>query len=199
MIIGCYNKSVIITYIGILSAIWGIANSDNPRIALAFLIIAGICDLFDGPVARLCKSRTPEDKEFGKQIDSLADVIISIALTVCIITRSFSIHIVYTYSMCGVYALAGVIRLAWYNITELQNGYYTGLPVTYIALIFPVSFIILDTLSFDNFQMSLIYNAMMVLMAFAFVANIKVKKPTKVWYYIFSVLAIFTLTILIIG
>ena len=74
MIIGYYNKSVILTFVGILISIFGMLNVANTDIALTCLILAGICDLFDGVVARKCK-RTDKEKAFGVQIDSLADVI----------------------------------------------------------------------------------------------------------------------------
>ena len=62
MFIGKYNKSVILTYIGIAAAVLGIYFSfvKNIRYTLLCLIICGVCDLFDGAVARKCK-RTEEE------------------------------------------------------------------------------------------------------------------------------------------
>ena len=79
--IGKYNKSVILTYIGITLAVCGIIFSflGNISNAMICLIFSGICDLFDGKIARLCK-RDEQEKEFGKQIDSLADVFLFLAL-----------------------------------------------------------------------------------------------------------------------
>ena len=39
------------------------------------LVLSGICDAFDGIVARSKKDRTEEEKAFGIQLDSLCDVI----------------------------------------------------------------------------------------------------------------------------
>ncbi len=76
MFIGKYNISVILTYIGVAFAFSGIAAAFGEKFAAAmiFLAAAGICDLFDGVIARKCK-RDEAEKEFGVQIDSLADVI----------------------------------------------------------------------------------------------------------------------------
>ena len=60
MFIGKYDKSVVVTFLGTLSAMIGmyfILGYDEPRLtgAIICLIIAGICDMFDGKVARMCK------------------------------------------------------------------------------------------------------------------------------------------------
>ena len=43
--------------------------------ALVCLAISGLCDMFDGKVARTKKDRTEAEKRFGIQIDSLADIV----------------------------------------------------------------------------------------------------------------------------
>ena len=75
MFIGKYNRSVILTYAGVGIAFLGVALVLAGQIAPAMicLILAGVCDLFDGVIARRCK-RDEVVKEFGVQIDSLADV-----------------------------------------------------------------------------------------------------------------------------
>lgn len=79
MIIGKWNKSVILTYIGLIFSVLGIficsTKENSINIAMCCLIISGICDLFDGFIARKCK-RTEEEKKFGVQLDSLVDVIL---------------------------------------------------------------------------------------------------------------------------
>ena len=52
--IGFYNYTVILTYIGLLSSVFGITQVFEGRLSIAFLclVISGICDLFDGKVAR---------------------------------------------------------------------------------------------------------------------------------------------------
>ena len=74
--IGFYNYTVILTYLGTLSGFLGItfAFNEKPLIALICLIFAGLCDMFDGKVAST-KQRTQQEKRFGIQIDSLSDVI----------------------------------------------------------------------------------------------------------------------------
>ena len=74
MFIGKYNRSVILTYIGVAFAFAGIAFSVAERVAAAMvcLIVSGICDLFDGAIARRCK-RDDTEKEFGVQREAMGD------------------------------------------------------------------------------------------------------------------------------
>ena len=57
--IGYYNYSVILTYIGLASAVYGMvqAMSYNPRVAILCLMVCGLCDAFDGAIARTCNAQ----------------------------------------------------------------------------------------------------------------------------------------------
>ena len=77
LFIGCFNKSVILTYIGVVFALTGIFTlvefQENELIermnfVMFCLIISGLCDLFDGFIARKCK-RNEIQKAFGIQIE----------------------------------------------------------------------------------------------------------------------------------
>ena len=63
--IGYYGYWVILTYLSVVSAIVGIYFSFNGNIkeALICLMISGVCDMFDGTVARMAK-RTDNEKKF---------------------------------------------------------------------------------------------------------------------------------------
>ena len=53
--IGFYNYTVILTYIGLASAITGIYIAMDGRhilFSVIALMIAGLCDMFDGKIAR---------------------------------------------------------------------------------------------------------------------------------------------------
>lgn len=190
VIIGYYNKSVILTFVGIVISIIGMLNAANTDIALTCLILAGICDLFDGVIARKCK-RTEKEKEFGVQIDSLADVISFLIFPVVFAVFNNDNKILAAI-IVGVYILAGVERLGWFNVNtgEGKKGYYDGLPVTYSALIIPIVNVVLELL---NVQFKYTNYIILAVLAVLYVANVKIKKPTGVWYIIFSVLAVATI------
>lgn len=205
--IGCYNKSVILTYVGIALALLGIviqlSNSgiQHREIYGAMLLaLAGICDLFDGPVARKVSGRTAKDKAFGVQIDSLADVIISLILPVTIIYNMVDKKYAHLAIVAGVvYVVCGVIRLAYFNITVEENmKYYSGIPVTYMALILPL-LIFLETFIYSAPNIagisniaSILYITLLFIMSILFILNIKIPKPRGIWYAVFSILAIVT-------
>ena len=161
VIIGYYNKSFILTFVGILISIVGMLNAANTDIALTCLILAGICDLFDGVIARKCK-RTEKEKEFGVQIDSLADVISFLIFPVVFAVFNNDNKILAAI-IAGVYILAGVERLGWFNVNtgEGKKGYYDGLPVTYSALIIPIVNVVLELLNvqfkYTNYILLLVF------------------------------------------
>ena len=74
--LGKWNKSVILSYIGLSFSVLGvflIFKGLDTKYSIVCFMYAGICDLFDGTVARRCK-RTKEEKKFGIELDSLIDV-----------------------------------------------------------------------------------------------------------------------------
>lgn len=199
--IGKYNKSVILTYIGITIAVCGIIFSflGNISNAMICLIFSGICDLFDGKIARLCK-RDEQEKEFGKQIDSLADVFLFLALP-CVLgvelLKALPLHFNIVFV---IYVICGVIRLAWFNILASSDEhvkYFIGMPVAYIALVLPIIYSV--GLIF-KFNLSLVYFFIYLLFAILFIINVKVSKPKGIWYIIFFILAIIvTIVIKMVG
>ncbi len=196
--IGFYNYSVILTYIGLGTAVYGMTATfeGHSRRAILCLIICGICDMFDGKIARAMK-RTKDAEKFGIQIDSLCDL-------VCF--GVFPAIIAYTLGMNGIigkivmilYILGAVIRLGFFNVMEEKRQdettevrkYYQGLPVTSVALLLPISYIFQQYLGKD-FIMFL--TTVMAIISFLFVVDIKVKKPDTKTMPILAIIAIVTL------
>lgn len=91
----------------------------------------------------------------------------------------------------AIYLACAVIRLAYFNMTGTQaigdKRYYTGLPVTYAALILPIAFIITD---FVPLAKQGLIPVCILGLAFAFIVKFKVPKPKGIFYVIFPVLAI---------
>lgn len=194
--IGFYDYTVILTYCSVISAVAGISvalsGTHHPYIAVFLLLFSGLCDAFDGRVARSKKDRTEQMRAFGIQIDSLADLAAFGILPVCI---GFSLRAT-TFAQAGglrlpgvlvtaiscLYILAALIRLAYYNVTEEERQgkesgvrkYYTGLPVTSASLIFPTIALVERILPGNN---TWLYYAVMLLVAAAFVGNFRLRKP----------------------
>lgn len=193
LIIGEWNPSVITTYLAVIACALGIRFAlENSQVALVCLIFAGICDFLDGPIARRIK-RTPKAKEFGIQLDSLADVFNFVMFPCVILICYYNTLLSIAISMF--YAIMGIARLANFNvkaINEESNGYYEGLPVTFIALILPLSHI-----AGALIDMPYIFDSIaMILTGALFVINIPVKKPTLKMLPYILVLAIITIFVL---
>lgn len=149
--------------------------------AIFCLALSGLCDMFDGKIARTKKNRTEDEKKFGIQIDSLCDV-------VCF--GIFPIMICYSLGMKGwasilvliFYGIASVIRLGYFNVMEEKRQqetaevrkYYQGLPITSMAIILP--FIYLIRRSWGSHFLFFTHVAVVVV-GILFISDIKVKKP----------------------
>jgi len=178
--IGFYGYWVILTYLGVISAVTGIYYAiidKNTKYAVICLVVSGICDMFDGTVARTKKNRTDREKSYGIQIDSLADVV---AFGILPVVIGYSMGLDQTYHMVimSVYILAVLIRLAYYNVTEIEmqeqnikRTHYTGLPVTSTAVIIPIVYLILEKWEFPK-----IYDVMLIFMSIAYLVKIEVPK-----------------------
>ena len=144
--LGIYNYTVILTYIGFLSGFAGIlcAFEGNVTAAVLCLIGAGVCDVFDGKVASTKKDRSRSEKRFGIQIDSLSDLVCFGVLPAVIVYSLGGSEL--RALACGAYVLCALIRLAWFNVDEEarqdfdtgRRKVYLGLPVTSAAAIFPL-------------------------------------------------------------
>ncbi|MBR3145137.1 MAG: CDP-alcohol phosphatidyltransferase family protein [Clostridia bacterium] len=195
--LGFYNYTVLLTYASLVSAVVGIIISltgkGHPFIGSFFLLFSGLCDAFDGKVARTKQNRSKTEMNYGIQIDSLSDLVAFGVLPACIgaaMFRRLSIekgHVTHTYTVLlfavlAVYVLAAMIRLAYYNVTEEERQKddsgvrknYTGLPVTSASLIFPTVLLIHYLLPAD---ITPVYLAVMVFTAFLFLSKISIKKP----------------------
>ena len=203
--LGYYDYTVILTYFSLISAGVGIflclSGNGHPYLGVFFLLFCGLCDAFDGKVARTKRDRTPEQRCFGIQIDSLSDLVAFGVLPACIGIAMLRISpmfrmIMHRYPhlwqkrlfMCALgavlvlYMLATMIRLAYFNVAEQerQNAetgvrkYYTGLPVTSASLIFPLVLLMQYVIPADVTAM---YFGTAIFTGFAFLSNIRVKKP----------------------
>ena len=193
MILGMWNKSVVLTYVGLAFAVLGMClamTGGKVSYAYACLIAAGVCDLFDGAVARKVK-RTEEEKQFGIELDSLVDVMSFIALPVTIFC-AMGYTRVWQIAVYVLYAVSGIARLGYFNVmTADENGpvkYYTGLPVTYAALIFSVGNLCGYIVRADVFE--ILFCGSIVAVALLEILKVPVVKPKGVAYVFFAVAAV---------
>ena len=203
-LIGYYHYGVILTYLSLAAAIIGICfsvggNRDAyPEIGVICLLVSGICDAFDGAVARTRKNRTREDRMFGERIDSLTDLV-AFGVAPAMIGFGMQINRWYYLPVFIVFVLCGLIRLAYFDVTETirtedpncgKRTYYEGLPITNVAFFLPIFFLVATLFAPNSIPRTVIMLAGYLSMAIAFILPFKMPKPGV--KHIFGLIALLT-------
>lgn len=184
-LLGYYNYTVVLTYMGMLAAFIGvlkIAEGDFSS-AIVCLMTSGVCDMFDGMVAAT-KERDEREKRFGIQIDSLSDLI-SFGVFPAFFVYMFLEGTVFAAIVSSAYVLAALIRLAYFNVLEEERQkttterrkVYLGMPVTTIALLLPAVHLVYDCGIYKN---KFMYIILLTLSMVGFLTPFEVKKPNIV-------------------
>lgn len=179
--LGYYNYTVILTYLGMISGFIGItcAFGKDVKGALICLTLAGICDMFDGKIASTMV-RTKQERRFGIQIDSLSDLLCFGILPALIVFAICSGPLRLISPM--LYTLCALIRLAWFNVNEeerqeqeeCRRKVYHGLPVTSAAFIFPF---LMGVGTRNHWPLQVLAPIVMLLTAAAFLTPFRLRKP----------------------
>ncbi|MBQ5571929.1 MAG: CDP-diacylglycerol--serine O-phosphatidyltransferase, partial [Bacteroidales bacterium] len=110
-----------------------LAMQGETRLAVVLIILAAVFDFCDGFVARLLNSVS----EFGKQMDSLSDLI-SFGVAPSVIMYEFAVsHGLFSHYVALFVLLIAVfsgLRLAKFNIDPEQTTEFKGLPTPASAL-----------------------------------------------------------------
>ena len=120
------------TIAGVVSGLLGIyfAAQGRLQISAAMGVLAVILDCFDGPIARSTKNRPAHMSALGLQLDSLADAVCSgvgPAVLVLAVGNWNSFLLV----PAALIVVAGVTRLAYFNVYGLSGGKFSGMPIFY--------------------------------------------------------------------
>lgn len=182
--IGFYDYTVILTYMSLISSVFGVTQAihGSYKTAIFALAVSGILDAFDGRVARTKKNRTEDEKNFGIQLDSLCDVVCFGVFPALIcyllgVRGALGLAIIFFYCTCA------VIRLAFFNVLETKrqkeeggcNKTYRGLPVTSIAFILPLTFWLQFLV--PDIVFVIVLHVELLVVGFLFILDFKLKKP----------------------
>jgi CDP-diacylglycerol--serine O-phosphatidyltransferase len=115
-------------FLGIIAII--LVFNERPELAAIFVIVAMLMDGLDGRVARALNV----ESEFGKELDSLSDVIsfgVAPALIMYVVAfkEVTSINEATTWIVTAIFPICGALRLARFNVVAGTPGYFIGLPI----------------------------------------------------------------------
>ena len=181
-VLGYYNYTVVLTYIGMLCGFTGIvcAMEKNFYASLICLLVAGVCDMFDGAIAST-RERNASEKRFGIQIDSLSDLICFGMLPAAFVCGMGERNYL-CFWVAGVYLLCTLIRLAYFNVMEEERQasdsgrrkYYLGMPVTTMAMLLPATNALCR---YRRVSSLLPYCVLLFLSGVAYLTPVTIRKP----------------------
>ena len=167
----------------------GLAFDQRIAWALVALMACGLCDLFDGFVARRM-NRSSLHRAFGAQLDSLVDACAFGMAPAMLLYATGLRHPLESVLLAGL-PLCVVWRLAWYNtlpMTEIDGRrYFAGLPSTYVALFLPLTYLV-GLWQRDWLRPCLILAALLLMLAM--ISTRPIRKPGGLAYLFFLLLAV---------
>lgn len=158
-------------FLGIISII--VAFQGNFAWAALLVIIGMLLDGLDGRVARALNAQS----EFGKELDSLSDVI-SFGVAPAFIMYGVILHQIGWIGMVitAVFPICGALRLARFNVAAGTPNYFIGLPITAAGGVLATLALYMEYIPSPNVIMPLF----MLFLAFLMVSNIKYPNFKKV-------------------
>jgi CDP-diacylglycerol--serine O-phosphatidyltransferase len=157
-------------FLGIISIL--LAVQDSWKYAAIMVIIGMLLDGLDGRVARMLNTQS----EFGKELDSLSDVIsFGVAPAIIMYVSTFKYTGPEGWLVTAIFPICGALRLARFNVHPGEPGYFIGLPITAAGGI-------LATMALYNVYVHNVYvwMAAMLFLSFLMVSQIKYPAFKKV-------------------
>ena len=177
LFIGQYRFCDFVTMCGTLSAVIGIILSINGYYAISFILLflCSIFDSIDGLFARKRKN-TEFETTYGVELDSLSDMISFGVFPAVLAINTVDLNIIYV--VVPLYALCGLIRLAYFNTLNItktnEKGYFRGVPITTIAFVYPLAYL-LHLINWELYSWTTLF--LLIVLGTLFISNIRVKKP----------------------
>ena len=196
------NRANALTLTGAACALGAALLALDGRISWGLVVfsLAGLCDLFDGVLARSL-TRTPAEELFGQRLDSLCDGFSFGACGALILHAGGLRHPAEVVILIG-FSLAALWRLAYFDTLGMESApgpegssegdaaaspRFLGLPTTYVALGLPLA-----GLGGLHSPAALRWSfvAAGLFLALAMVAPVRVPKPGRKAYPVFLLLAL---------
>ncbi|MGE0711724.1 MAG: phosphatidylcholine/phosphatidylserine synthase [Planctomycetota bacterium] len=186
------NRANLLTLFGLSAALSGAILAINGKLhfGLVALVLSGLCDLFDGPLARTL-DLDEEQRRFGARLDSLSDascfgVATAVILHAAGLRSPAELLVVIAVALCAVWRLAYFDTVGLVQV-EGQAPRFRGLPTTYAALLVPTAGLA-RLHSLEALRVAM--NVTGILMAVAMVSPLPIPKPGRRSYPFLLLLAV---------
>ncbi len=191
-----FDAANLLTLSGLLASTLAIVlavRGEFPGAAIA-LIAAFFFDVVDGPVSKRLPGRTADDRSFGANLDSLADIV-SAGVTLSVVLLAYG-EFGAAY-VPGAFVLAGAaaMRLSYFNVHGLseRSATYVGVPTDMVLIAFTAVMLLDGPLARDVFQVVLYGTA--VTLAGLMVSPLPVPKLVGGRYYALMAVALVIATL----
>lgn len=156
-------------FLGIVAII--LVFNERPDLAAIMVIVAMLLDGLDGRVARALNAQS----EFGKELDSLSDVIsFGVAPAFIMYVVAFQDLNASGWIVTSIFPICGALRLARFNVVAGTPGYFIGLPI-------PAAGGILSTLALFHTELnSVVLLISTLLLSYLMVSTVKYPNFKKV-------------------
>ena len=158
-------------YVTLTGALFGLGSifaslSHYLEVAAALILLGVLCDFLDGRVARMTGRPGP----LGAALDNLADVVIHL---VAVVLFAYAAGLTGPWALAayGLFLVAGVLRLARYELVGTIDGYYEGVP-TPASCVIPLIYLACGYAGWQTGWIPVLYLALAVLM----VSTLRIKK-----------------------
>ena len=164
------------------------AFSENLILSGGFILIGAFLDLLDGLSARILNAYS----EFGKQLDSFADMITFGVAPSMILFKLFTLKntnhlfdstevlLLFPVILCFLTPICSAIRLAKFNINNKHNTYFIGLPTPALGVFIAALAIEYErTPMFSNDQFLLITSILLPILLISNIRFFSLKFNTK--------------------
>lgn len=194
------NRANALTLTGAACALGAALLALGGRISWGLVVfsLAGLCDLFDGVLARSLE-RTPTEELFGQRLDSLCDGF-SFGACGALILHAGGLNHPAELAILVAFSLAALWRLAYFDTLGMEpkaaqapeaaptgSPRFLGLPTTYVALFLPLAGLG-GLRSPEALRWSFV--TVGLFLAVAMVAPVRIPKPGRKSYPLFLLLAL---------
>ena len=166
-------------FLGLIS-IW-ILFGGNFYLSLGIATLAFCSDSLDGYLARRWNAQTT----FGAIFDSISDLVVYVIYPALVFYLFFGLSSLLGLALLALFVVAAIFRLIRFTVSgftkENANKYYIGIPVVFSHFLIIVALLL--SIFFGQQIASILLSILILVISFAMVSKIRVRKPLSVVLY----------------